>query len=224
MTRRHSTLKKGLAERKDKTMHDLPPLPYAETALEPHISARTLSFHHGKHHKAYVDKTNELIAGTALEKLGLVELIREAAKDKEKQALFNNAAQIWNHDFYWKSMAPQGGGAPDGALARQIGLDFGSFEKFRESFKAKAAGHFGSGYCWLVLGADGKLAIVTTANAETPVADTRLVPLLTTDVWEHTYYLDYQNRRPAYLDAFLDHLVNWEFAAANFAAARAEAA
>lgn len=205
-------------------MFELPPLPYAEDALEPHISARTLSFHYGKHHKAYVDKTNELIEGTALEKLALVDLIREAAKDKAKQGLFNNAAQIWNHDFYWHSMSPKGGGAPKGALSKRIEQDFGSLEKFKEAFKAKATGQFGSGYCWLVLGADGKLAITTTANAETPIADKKQVPLLTTDVWEHTYYLDYQNKRPAYLDAFLEHLVNWEFAAANLEAAEAKAA
>ncbi len=205
-------------------MFELPPLPYAEDALEPHISARTLSFHYGKHHKAYVDKTNELIEGTALEKLALVDLIREAAKDKAKHGLFNNAAQIWNHDFYWHSMSPKGGGAPKGALSKRIEQDFGSLEKFKEAFKAKATGQFGSGYCWLVLGADGKLAITTTANAETPIADKKQVPLLTTDVWEHTYYLDYQNKRPAYLDAFLEHLVNWEFAAANLEAAEAKAA
>lgn len=205
-------------------MFKLPPLPYAEDALEPHISARTLSFHHGKHHKAYVDKTNELIEGTDLAKLSLVELIREAAQDGEKRVLFNNAAQIWNHDFYWHSMSPKGGGEPKGALAKQIARDFGSFDKFKEAFKAKAAGQFGSGYCWLVLGPDGKLAVTTTANADTPIVGTSQVPLLTTDVWEHSYYLDYQNKRPAYLDAFLDHLVNWEFAEANFAAAEAEAA
>jgi Fe-Mn family superoxide dismutase len=205
-------------------MFELPPLPYAEDALEPHISARTLSFHYGKHHKAYVDKTNELTKGKDLAALPLVDLIRIAAKDKESPALFNNAAQIWNHDFYWHSMSPKGGGAPTGALSKRIEQDFGSYEKFKEAFKAKAAGQFGSGYCWLVLGADGKLSITTTANAETPVTDEKLVPLLTTDVWEHTYYLDYQNKRPAYLDAFLEHLVNWDFAAANFEAARAEAA
>ena len=205
-------------------MHHLPPLPYAGDALEPHISARTLSFHHGKHHKAYVDKTNELIEGTALEKLSLVDLIRAAAKDRDKQALFNNAAQMWNHDFYWRSMSPAGGGAPKGPLAQRIERDFGSLEKFKDAFKAEAVGQFGSGYCWLVLGADGKLAITTTANAETPVADRTQVPLLTTDIWEHSYYLDYQNRRPVYLDAFLEHLVNWDFAAANLEAAEVEAA
>lgn len=205
-------------------MFTLPPLPYAEDALEPHVSARTLSFHHGKHHKTYVDKTNELIAGTELEKLSLVELIRKAAKDEDSQALFNNAAQIWNHDFYWRSMAPKGGQEPKGALGKQIDKDFGGYSDFKKLFKEKAAAQFGSGYCWLVLDAGGKLKIVTTANAETPIAGTKEVPLLTTDVWEHTYYLDYQNKRPAYLDAFLDHLVNWEFAESNFEAARAEAA
>lgn len=203
-------------------MFELPPLPYAEDALEPHVSARTLSFHYGKHHKAYVDKANELVKGTDLAKLSLVELIRTAAQDGEKKTLFNNAAQIWNHDFYWHSMSPKGGGEPKGALAKQIGKDFGSYEKFKEAFKAKAAGQFGSGYCWLVLGPDGKLKVIGTANADTPIAGTRDVPLLTTDVWEHTYYLDYQNKRAAYLDAFLEHLVNWEFAEANFEQAGAE--
>lgn len=205
-------------------MFQLPPLPYAEDALEPHVSARTLSFHHGKHHKTYVDKTNELIEGTEFEKLSLVELIRKAARDGDSQALFNNAAQIWNHDFYWRSMAPKGGAEPKGELGKQIEKDFGSYADFKAHFKEKAAGQFGSGYCWLVLEPGGKLKVITTANAETPIADTKNVPLLTTDVWEHTYYLDYQNKRPAYLDAFLDHLVNWEFAEANFAEARAEAA
>ena len=204
-------------------MFELPPLPYAEDALEPHVSARTLSFHYGKHHKAYVDKTNELVKDTDLAELSLVELIRTAAQDGEKKTLFNNAAQIWNHDFYWHSMAPKGGGEPKGELAKQIEKDFGSYDKFKEAFKAKAAGQFGSGYCWLVLGHDGTLKVFGTANADTPIAGTSDVPLLTTDVWEHTYYLDYQNKRAAYLDAFLEHLVNWEFAEANFEQAGAEA-
>ena len=204
-------------------MFELPPLPYAEDALEPHVSARTLSFHYGKHHKAYVDKTNELVKGTDLAELSLVELIRTAAQDGEKKTLFNNAAQIWNHDFYWHSMAPKGGGEPKGELAKQIEKDFGSYDKFKEAFKSKAAGQFGSGYCWLVLGHDGTLKVFGTANADTPIAGTSDVPLLTTDVWEHTYYLDYQNKRAAYLDAFLEHLVNWEFAEANFEQAGAEA-
>ena len=204
-------------------MFELPPLPYAEDALEPHVSARTLSFHYGNHHKAYVDKTNELVKDTDLAELSLVELIRTAAQDGEKKTLFNNAAQIWNHDFYWHSMAPKGGGEPKGELAKQIEKDFGSYDKFKEAFKSKAAGQFGSGYCWLVLGHDGKLKVFGTANADTPIAGTSDVPLLTTDVWEHTYYLDYQNKRAAYLDAFLEHLVNWEFAEANFEQAGAEA-
>lgn len=200
-------------------MLELPPLPYAEDALAPHISARTLSFHYGKHHKGYVDNANKMIAGTDLEKLDLVSLIRKVAKDDSKKGLFNNAAQIWNHDFYWKSMSPKGGGKPKGKLAEQIDKDFGSYDEFRKIFKEKAAGQFGSGYCWLVRSADGTLAIYGTANAETPIADTKDTPLLTTDVWEHTYYLDYQNRRPDYLEVFLDHLVNWEFAEENFEAA-----
>ena len=197
-------------------MLELPPLPYAEDALAPHISGKTLSFHYGKHHKGYVDNANKMIDGTGLAKLDLVSLIRTVAKDDAKKGLFNNAAQIWNHDFYWHSMSPKGGGKPKGKLAEQIDKDFGSYDEFRKTFKEKAAGQFGSGYCWLVRGADGKLAIYGTANAETPIADTKDTPLLTTDVWEHTYYLDYQNKRPDYLEAFLDHLVNWAFAEKNF--------
>lgn len=195
-------------------MFELPPLPYAQDALAPHVSAETLSFHYGKHHKAYVDKTNELVEGTELAKLDLIPLIRRVAGDKEKKTLFNNAAQIWNHDFYWHSMSPKGGGKPKGAIAERIARDFGSYEKFAKTFKETAAGQFGSGYCWLVA-VDGKLKVYSTANAETPIAGDKEVPLLTTDVWEHTYYLDYQNKRPAYLDAFLEHLVNWDFAEAN---------
>ncbi|PKQ01320.1 MAG: superoxide dismutase [Fe] [Alphaproteobacteria bacterium HGW-Alphaproteobacteria-12] len=197
-------------------MLELPPLPYEKNALEPHISAETLSFHYGKHHKGYVDKANSMIEGTELADLELVPLIRKVAKDEGKKGLFNNAAQVWNHDFYWRSMAPKGGGQPSGALADRIAQDFGSFDKFKEAFKQAATGQFGSGYCWLVLGEDGKLKVYGTANAETPIADTKDTPLLTTDVWEHSYYLDYRNRRPDYIDAFLDHLVNWEFAEANF--------
>ncbi|WP_350120241.1 superoxide dismutase [Parvibaculum sp.] len=197
-------------------MLKLPPLPYAEDALAPHISGKTLSFHYGKHHKGYVDKANKAIEGTELEKLDLIELIRKVAKDSNQKGLFNNAAQVWNHDFYWNSMSPKGGGKPKGALAKQIDSDFGSLDKFKETFKEKAAGQFGSGYCWLVLGSDGKLKVYGTPNAETPIADTKDIPLLTTDVWEHTYYLDYQNRRADYLEAFVENLVNWEFAEANF--------
>jgi Fe-Mn family superoxide dismutase len=196
-------------------MFKLPPLPYAKDALAPHVSAETLSFHHGKHHKTYVDKTNELVKGTALEKLELVPLIRKVAGVKSKQTIFNNAAQIWNHDFYWHSMSPNGGGKPKGALGARIDKDFGSFSDFKKAFAEAGAGQFGSGYVWLVA-SGAKLRIMATANAETPVSDPDLTPLLTTDVWEHAYYLDYQNRRPAYLDTFLGKLVNWDFAAANY--------
>lgn len=197
-------------------MLELPPLPYEKNALEPHISAETLSFHYGKHHKGYVDKANSMIEGTDLAGLELVPLIRKVAGDDGKKSLFNNAAQVWNHDFYWRSMAPKGGGKPSGALADSIAQDFGSFDKFKKAFKEAATGQFGSGYCWLVIGEDGKLKVYGTPNAETPIAQGKDVPLLTTDVWEHTYYLDYQNRRPDYVDAFLENLVNWEFAEANF--------
>lgn len=205
-------------------MLKLPPLPYAEDALAPHISAETLSFHYGKHHKGYVDKANKAIEGTALDDLELVPLIRKLAADDAKKTVFNNAAQVWNHDFYWHSMSPEGGGKPKGALAEKIERDFGSYEEFRDAFKEAAVGQFGSGYCWLVLGDNGKLKIYGTPNAETPIAGQKDVPLLTTDVWEHTYYLDYQHERPDYVDAFLDNLVNWDFAEANLAATREHAA
>ncbi|MCF8469231.1 MAG: superoxide dismutase [Parvibaculum sp.] len=205
-------------------MIELPPLPYAQDALAPHISKETLSFHYGKHHKGYVDKANGMLEGSDLATLDLVPLIRKVAGDASKKGLFNNAAQVWNHDFYWHSMSPKGGGKPGGALADKIASDFGSFEAFAKTFKEAGAGQFGSGYCWLVLGQDGKLKVYGTANAETPISDTKDVPILTTDVWEHTYYLDYQNRRPDYLDVFLDKLVNWEFAATNFEKAKLQAA
>ncbi|MDO8839198.1 MAG: superoxide dismutase [Parvibaculum sp.] len=199
-------------------MFKLAPLPFAKDALEPHVSVETLACHYGKHHKAYVDKVNELTKGTDLADLDLVALIRKAARDTTQKTLFNNAAQVWNHDFYWQSLAPDGGGEPGGALAERIERDFGGYDNFRKTFSETAVGQFGSGYCWLVCGADGKLKIQATANAETPIADGKDVPLLTTDVWEHAYYLDYQNRRADYLDTFLDHLVNWAFAEANLAA------
>ncbi|MBX3491600.1 MAG: superoxide dismutase [Parvibaculum sp.] len=199
-------------------MLELPPLPYEEDALAPHISAKTLSFHYRKHHKAYVDKANKAIAGTELDDLALVPLIRKLANDATQQSLFNNAAQVWNHDFYWRSMTPKGGGRPKGHIAERIDRDLGGYEKFRARFTETALGQFGSGYCWLVLGADGKLKIQGTTNAQTPIAGTRDVPLLTTDVWEHSYYLDYQHERAAYIDAFLDNLINWDFAETNLAA------
>ncbi|WP_299393654.1 superoxide dismutase [Pelagibius sp.] len=188
---------------------ELPPLPYAQDALEPHYSANTLSFHHGKHHAAYVNKLNELIAGTADEEKTLEEIIASSTG-----GLFNQAAQIWNHTFFWNSMKPAGGGAPDGALAQAIDAAFGSLDAFKEQFKAAGVGQFGSGWVWLVKD-NGGLKIVTSGNAETPLTDGQ-TPLLTCDVWEHAYYLDYQNRRPDFIQAFLDNLVNWDFAAANF--------
>ncbi|KAA5805224.1 superoxide dismutase [Alkalicaulis satelles] len=195
----------------------LPDLPYARDALAPHISAETLDFHHGKHHRTYVDKANELVKGTPLDSEALETIIRAAWTDKNA-ALFNNAAQIWNHSFYWRSMKPGGGGRPTGKLAEAIGRDFGSFEKFADAFKAAGAGQFGSGWAWLVV-KNGKLDVRKTGNAETPLTEDGVTPLLTMDVWEHAYYLDFQNRRPDYITAFLEHLVNWDFAADNFAKA-----
>jgi Fe-Mn family superoxide dismutase len=191
-------------------------LPYAEDALAPHVSARTLQFHHGKHHKAFVDKTNAAIAGTALADKALPEIIAAAHAAGDK-ALFNNAAQAWNHGFLWHSMTPGGGGAPAGALGAAIDRDFGSFAAFSAAFTNAATGHFGSGWTWLVL-SGGRLAITTTHDADTPQVHGQ-TPLLTLDVWEHAYYLDYQTARPGYIAAFLAALVNWDFAAANFAAA-----
>lgn len=198
-------------------MLELSPLPYAEDALAPHISAETIAFHYGKHHKGYVDTVNRLVEGTALDDLSLVPLIRRLADDRAKRTLFNNAAQVWNHDFYWRSMSPAGGGDPDGALAARIDSDLGGAAKFRQAFKEAALGQFGSGYCWLVAGTGGKLGVYATPNAETPVADNDEVPLLTVDLWEHAYYLDHRNARAAYIDVFFDHLVDWDFAAANLA-------
>jgi Fe-Mn family superoxide dismutase len=197
---------------------ELPALPYAETALEPYYSAKTISFHHGKHHKAYVDNLNKLAAGTELEGKPLEDVVRAAAGKADKAAIFNNAAQIWNHTFFWQSMKPAGGGKPTGAVAAKIDQAFGSYEKFVEQFKATAVGRFGSGWGWLVA-EGGTLKIVATPNAETPITAGQ-TPLFTVDVWEHAYYLDYQNRRPDFVQAFLDHLVNWDFANANLAKAK----
>ena len=188
-------------------------LPYAPKALEPYISARTIGFHYGKHHAAYVKNTIALAKKMGLAKEPLVRLIQLAAKDPQKQGLFNNAAQVFNHAFYWQSLKPQGGGKPTGKLLKMIEASFGSFDKFTPKFAAAAAGQFGSGWAWLVQ--DGqKLKIITTANADTPVAHGQK-PLLTIDVWEHAYYLDYQNRRPDYLKDVITHLLNWSFAAKN---------
>jgi Fe-Mn family superoxide dismutase len=198
----------------------LPELPYAADALEPHVSARTLEFHHGKHHKAYVDKLNVAIDGTGYEGRTLEDIIAAAHKAADT-GVFNNAAQAWNHTFLWHSMSPDGGGEPGGALAEAINARFGDLDGFREKFKAAALGQFGSGWTWLVHNG-GVLDIISTGNAETPLTDD-LTPLLTLDVWEHAYYLDYQNKRDAYIDAYLDKLINWEFAAQNYDSDRAAA-
>lgn len=191
----------------------LPELPYAQNALEPYISANTLSFHYGKHHQAYVTNLNNLVKDTDLAKLSLEEVIKKTAGDSSKAGVFNNAAQVWNHTFYWHSMKPKGDGQPSGKLAEQINKDFGSFDKFKEEFKTAGATQFGSGWAWLVL-ENGKLKVTKTANADLPMVHNQTA-LLTMDVWEHAYYLDYQNKRPDYISTFLDKLVNWDFAAAN---------
>lgn len=194
---------------------ELPDLPYADDALEPHYSANTFSFHHKKHHNAYVTKANELVAGTKLDNASVEEAIAEAHK-AGNQGLFNQVAQIWNHTFFWNSMAPNGGGEATGDIADAIKADFGSTADLAAAFKASAVGNFGSGWTWVVLNGS-KLEIVNTSNAGTPLTD-GLKPILTVDVWEHAYYLDYQNRRPDFVQAFFDHLVNWDFANANMKA------
>ena len=191
----------------------LPPLPYAENALEPVISAKSLSFHYGKHHKAYVDNLNKLITGTDYSGLSLEEIIKATVGQPERAAIFNNAAQIWNHTFYWNSLRPKGGGEPTTALKQKIEASFGSVDACKKELAAAAVSQFGSGWAWLIL-EDGKLKVVKTANAEDPLT-TGKKPLLTIDVWEHAYYLDYQNRRPDYVNAVLDKLINWEFALQN---------
>jgi len=190
--------------------HQLPALPYAMDALSPHISKETLEFHYGKHHQTYVTNLNNLIKGTEFENASLEEIVK-----KSSAGVFNNAAQIWNHTFYWNSLSPSGGGAPSGALANAINAKWGSFDAFKEAFTKSAVGNFGSSWTWLVKKADGALDIVNTSNAATPLT-TADKPLLTCDLWEHAYYIDYRNRRPDYLGAFWS-LVNWEFAAKNFA-------
>lgn len=192
----------------------LPQLPYAKNALAPHISENTLNYHYGKHHQAYITNLNNLIANTDLASKTLEEIIKISASDKSKTAIFNNAAQVWNHTFYWHSIKPNGGGKPSGELLKKIELDFGSYENFATEFKNAAATQFGSGWAWLVLEND-KLKVVKTGNAETPLT-TDAKPLLTIDVWEHAYYLDFQNARPNYIDTFLNHLINWDFASQNF--------
>ena len=194
----------------------LPPLPYEAHALAPYISADTLGFHHGKHHQTYVTNLNNLIQGSDLADVPLEEIIKLSANKPEKTAIFNNAAQVWNHTFYWHSMKKGGGGAPSGAIAAKIDEAFGSYEAFVEAFKSAGATQFGSGWAWLVL-ENGVLKVTKTSNADTPMVHAQKA-LLTVDVWEHAYYLDYQNRRVDYLDIFLKHLVNWDFAQSNLLA------
>jgi len=193
----------------------LPPLPYAENALEPVISAKTLSFHYGKHHKTYVETANKLLAGTELADLPLDQIVSATAGKSDRVAIFNNAAQAWNHDFYWKSLKPKGGGEPPAELKKKMEDAFGSVDACKKELVNSAVTQFGSGWAWLVMEGD-KLKVVKTGNAETPI--TRgLTPLLTIDVWEHAYYLDYQNKRVDYVNALIDKLANWEFAARNLA-------
>ncbi|HEX6998147.1 MAG TPA: superoxide dismutase [Gammaproteobacteria bacterium] len=192
----------------------LPPLPYSYEALEPHIGAATLETHYDKHHRAYVDKTNQLIAGGPFAEQPLEEIVR-----KSEGTLFNNAGQAWNHNFYWRSMRPNGGGAPSGALGEAITKAFGSVDDFKREFAEAANNQFGSGWAWLALDREGSLRIVSTGNADNPLTKD-MVPLLTCDVWEHAYYLDYRNQRARYTQAFVDHLINWAFAEENLQAAR----
>ena len=189
--------------------HALPKLPYANDALAPHISAETIEYHYGKHHKAYVDNINRLIQGTELVDLSLEDIIKRA----QPGGIFNNAAQVWNHTFYWNCLSPSGGGEPAGAAAAAIKENFGSFKEFQDKFTGAASAHFGSGWAWLVTNIDGSLGIETTVNAGTPLKDGKK-PLLTCDVWEHAYYVDYRNARAKYIEAFWK-LVNWDFVDSN---------
>jgi Fe-Mn family superoxide dismutase len=190
--------------------HSLPQLPYEMNALEPHISANTLSFHYGKHHQAYVTNLNNLLAGHALESASLGEVIMASVGKADMVGIFNNAAQVWNHTFYWNCMIPNGGGEPSAAFKAKIEAAFGGWDKFLSEFKQAAVTQFGSGWAWLVQDKDGSLKLLKTGNADLPMAH-GMTALLTCDVWEHAYYLDFQNRRPDYVDTFLTHLVNWDF-------------
>ncbi len=196
---------------------ELPPLPYDYDALTPYIGSDTLKFHHDKHHATYVNTLNNLTKDTELANKPLEEVIKETHNDSSKVTVFNNAAQVWNHTFYWNCMK-KNGGSPSGELAEKINASFGSLDKFKEEFKNAGATQFGSGYAWLVLD-NGELKMLKTLNAENPMVKNQ-TPLLTADVWEHAYYLDYQNRRPDYLQTFLDNLINWDFVAQNYAAAK----
>lgn len=192
---------------------ELPSLPYAKTALEPHMSAKTLDFHHGKHHQAYVTNLNNLVKDGPMAAQSLEDIIRATAKDESKAGIFNNAAQVWNHTFFWNCMKPNGGGKPGGDIAQAIEKSFGTYDKFKEEFKNACVTQFGSGWGWLVAAGD-TLKVVKTPNAVNPLAQGQKA-LLTCDVWEHAYYLDYQNRRPDFVDTFLTHLVNWDFVVQN---------
>lgn len=191
--------------------HTLPQLPYAIDALAPHYSQETLQYHHGKHHNTYVVNLNNLIKGTEFESLSLEDIVK-----KSSGGIYNNAAQHWNHSFFWKCLSPNGGGTPAGKLADAINTKFGSFDKFKEEFAKSAAGNFGSGWTWLVKNTDGSVEIVNTGAAGNPLLDGK-TPVLTVDVWEHAYYIDYRNARPKFLEVFLGNLVNWQFAEANYA-------
>jgi len=193
--------------------HQLPELPYAKDALAPVISSETIEYHHGKHHKAYVDNLNKLIPGTKYENLSLEETVKQSNGQLSEKPVFNNSAQVWNHTFYWNCLAPKAGGDPTGAIATAIDRSFGSFADFKDKFSKAAAAQFGSGWAWLVKTADGGLAIETTPNAETPMAVGKSC-ILTLDVWEHAYYIDYRNARPKYIEEFWK-LVNWSFASKN---------
>lgn len=199
------------------TFH-LPALPYALNALEPHVSENTLHFHHGKHHFTYVHKLNELTKGTCYEGMPLETVIKETAGQSELVAIFNNAAQTWNHTFLWKSMKPNGGGVPTGDILAMVEDSFGSYEEFKDEFLQAGLSQFGSGWVWLVRTDEGDLKITKTGNAETPLTSSSYKPLITCDVWEHAYYLDYQNRRNDYVNTFVNHLLNWDFAEENYQA------
>jgi Fe-Mn family superoxide dismutase len=194
-----------------------PPLPYDSSALEPYMSAKTFEFHYGKHHAAYVTNLNKLVQDTELADKSLEEVIKASFGDASKAGVFNNAAQVWNHTFFWNCMKPSGGGQPSGELAEKINAAFGSYDKFKEEFKTAATTQFGSGWAWLVKDGDS-LKVIKTPNAENPLAHGKTA-LLTIDVWEHAYYLDYQNKRPDFIETFLEHLVNWDFAAKNLSSA-----
>ena len=188
----------------------LPDLPFPQDSLEPYISENTIKFHYGKHHNAYVENTIKLISGTDLEHKSLEEIIMTSFNDEKMVSLFNNAAQVWNHSFYWNCMKPGGGGNPSGSISDKIDDSFGNYKEFLSNFKNTSTSQFGSGWAWLVLKNNNTLDIVKTSNADTPLT-AKLKPILTVDVWEHAYYLDYQNKRAEYLDAFFEHLINWDF-------------